>query len=41
MVDALKTDYAKTTAMVFGTAPVFDDIVTSATKIERILNDGT
>lgn len=40
MVDALKTDYEKTTAMVFGTAPAFDEIVASATKIERTLNDG-
>ena len=38
MADALRTDYAKTTAMVFGRAPTFDEIMASATKIEEILN---
>jgi hypothetical protein len=39
MVDGLRTDYAKTTAMVFGTAPAFEEILASTTKIERVLND--
>jgi len=38
MVDALRRDYANTTAMIFGTAPAFDDIVASAAKIERTIN---
>jgi hypothetical protein len=41
MVVALKDDYAKTTAMVFGTAPGFDEILASAAEIERILNSGS
>ena len=40
MVDGLRTDYAKTTAMVFGMAPAFEEILASATKIERVVNDG-
>jgi hypothetical protein len=41
MVDALSGDYAKTTAMIFGTAPAFEEVLASAAQIERILNDGT
>jgi hypothetical protein len=39
MVDALRDDYAKTTAMVFGTAPGFEEIITSAAQIHQTLND--
>ncbi|MBN8606450.1 MAG: nucleotidyl transferase AbiEii/AbiGii toxin family protein [Caulobacterales bacterium] len=38
MVDALRRDYANTTAMIFGTAPAFEDIMASAIEIERIVN---
>lgn len=41
MIDALRDDYAKTTAMIFGPAPTFEDVLASVTQIERILNDGT
>lgn len=40
MIDALRRDYANTTAMIFGAAPEFDDILASAKKIEQLLNDG-
>ncbi|MES4992407.1 nucleotidyl transferase AbiEii/AbiGii toxin family protein [Phyllobacterium sp. 22229] len=39
MVEALRADYANTTAMIFGAAPAFDDVLASAQRIERILND--
>jgi hypothetical protein len=38
MVDALKRDYANTTAMIFGVAPAFDEILSSAAAIERAIN---
>ncbi|MEI9402604.1 hypothetical protein [Mesorhizobium argentiipisi] len=38
MVDALARDHANTTAMNFGAAPSFDDIIASARQIERDLN---
>jgi hypothetical protein len=38
MVDALKRDYANTTAMIFGVAPGFDEIVASAKQIEDAAN---
>ncbi|MHB1101838.1 MAG: nucleotidyl transferase AbiEii/AbiGii toxin family protein [Devosia sp.] len=38
MVDALARDYANTTAMIFGAAPSFDDILASAGQIEKALN---
>lgn len=38
MVNALKRDYANTTAMIFGTAPVFDEILESAARIEQAIN---
>ena len=41
MIDALGRDYANTTAMIFGAAPGFEEILMSATQIERIINDGT
>jgi hypothetical protein len=41
MAEALSGDYAKTTAMVFGTAPAFEEVLASVTQIERILNDRT
>ncbi|CCV16419.1 nucleotidyl transferase AbiEii/AbiGii toxin family protein [Mesorhizobium sp. STM 4661] len=40
MVDALARDYANTTAMIFGAAPSFDDIMGSAGQIEKSLNGG-
>lgn len=39
MVDALKRDYANTTAMIFGTAPSFEEILTSARQIENAANN--
>ena len=39
MVDALRRDYANTRAMIFGTAPAFDEIVASAVQIERVINN--
>jgi hypothetical protein len=39
MIDALGRDYANTTAMIFGTAPGFADILASAAEIERIINE--
>lgn len=39
MVDALRRDYANTMAMIFGTAPAFEDIMASAVEIERIINN--
>ena len=38
MVDALSRDYANTTAMIFGVAPAFDEILTSTNRIEWALN---
>lgn len=38
MVDALKRDYANTTAMVFGVAPAFDEILSSAAGIQQAIN---
>ncbi|RUX21659.1 nucleotidyl transferase AbiEii/AbiGii toxin family protein, partial [Mesorhizobium sp. M7A.F.Ca.US.011.01.1.1] len=38
MVDALARDYDNTTAMIFGVAPSFDDILASGRQIERELN---
>ncbi|QKC85616.1 nucleotidyl transferase AbiEii/AbiGii toxin family protein [Mesorhizobium sp. NZP2077] len=40
MVDALGRDYANTTAMIFGAAPSFDDVLVSAGEIEKALNAG-
>ena len=40
MIDALRRDYANTTAMIFGAAPEFEKILASAKKIEQVLNDG-
>jgi hypothetical protein len=39
MVDALRRDYANTTAMIFGTAPAFDEVMASAVQIERVINN--
>lgn len=38
MVDALRRDYANTATMIFGSAPAFEDIIASASKIEQIIN---
>ncbi len=38
MVDALSRDYTNTTAMIFGEAPAFDEILASANRIEQALN---
>lgn len=38
MVDALRRDYANTATMIFGIAPAFEDIIASASQIERIIN---
>ncbi len=39
MADALGRDYANTTAMIFGTAPGFEDILTSVAEIQRVINE--
>ena len=38
MVDALENDYANTTAMIFGAAPAFEEILVSIKEIEWIVN---
>ena len=38
MIDALGRDYANTTAMIFGEAPVFEEILASVNRIERTIN---
>jgi hypothetical protein len=38
MIDALRRDYANTTAMIFGTAPAFEEILASAQHIEDAAN---
>ena len=40
MIDALRRDYANTTAMIFGTAPAFEEILASAKQIEDAANQG-
>ena len=40
MIDALGRDYANTTAMIFGGAPMFEDILASIDWVERTINDG-
>ena len=39
MLDALRRDYANTMAMIFGTAPGFDEILASTKQIEDAAND--
>ncbi|MFG1466716.1 nucleotidyl transferase AbiEii/AbiGii toxin family protein [Xanthobacter sp. DSM 24535] len=41
MIDALARDYANMTPMIFGDAPLFEDILTSMKEIEQIANDRT
>ncbi len=38
MVRALENDYANTTAMIFGVAPAFEEILASIQEIERAIN---
>lgn len=38
MVDALRRDYANTTAMIFGTPPAFDDVMNSMRILDRAAN---
>lgn len=38
MARALENDYANTTAMIFGAAPSFEEILASISEVERILN---
>ncbi len=38
MAGALENDYANTTAMIFGAAPAFAEILASTKEIERIVN---
>lgn len=38
MLDALKRDYANTTAMIFGEAPAFEEVIESAAQIEQAIN---
>ena len=40
MAAPLARDYANTTAMIFGEAPVFDEILASIARIERAINSG-
>lgn len=41
MVETLKRDYGNTTAMIFGAAPGFEEILASAKQIEQAINNGT
>lgn len=41
MIEALRRDYAKTTAMIFGEPPGFEEIVASARQIEAAINGAT
>ena len=38
MIDPLGRDYANMTAMIFGEAPMFEDILESVDRVERIIN---
>ena len=38
MAGSLENDYANTTAMIFGAAPAFEEILASIEEIERVLN---
>lgn len=38
MIDALGRDYANMTTMIFGEAPVFEDILASVDRVERTVN---
>ena len=40
MIEPLGRDYANTTPMIFGNAPAFEDILTSAEQIEQAINTG-
>lgn len=40
MIDALRRDYANTTAMIFGLAPDFDEVLASMRQIEQRINRG-
>ena len=40
MIETLARDYAKTTSMIFGTAPEFKAILASASEIEDTINSG-
>ena len=39
MAGALQDDYANMTAMIFGAAPAFEEILASIEHIERIINN--
>ena len=39
MIDALGRDYANMTAMIFGEAPAFEDILASVDRVERTINN--
>jgi len=41
MAESLARDYANTTPMIFGAAPVFEDILASADEIEDTINSGS
>ena len=38
MIDALSRDYANMTAMIFGEVPMFEDILESVDRVQRIIN---
>ena len=38
MLDLLRRDYANTAPMIFGTAPTFDEIMVSVSKIDAAVN---
>ena len=40
MIDALRRDYTNTIAMIFGSAPDFDEVLASMKKIEQLINQG-
>lgn len=39
MVEALSRDFVNTTAMIFGKAPGFEEVLASAKRIERVINN--
>jgi hypothetical protein len=38
MIEALRRDYSNTAAMIFGTAPTFDQILASVTALDAAAN---
>ena len=39
MLEALRGDYARMSAMIFGEIPTFEDVMASVERLEAILNE--